>query len=91
MERAAVIGLPDDRLGERTCACLVLRQGMSLDLPTVVARFEALGVATYKWPQRLEILETLPSTASGKIRKHEIVASLVARDAVGTDPNGSHR
>ena len=91
VERAAVIGLPDDRLGERTCACVVVRPGASLDLPEVVARFEALGVATYKWPQRLEILDTLPSTASGKIRKHEIVASLVARDAAGTDPNGSHR
>ena len=86
-----MIGLPDERLGERTCACVVLRPGASLDLPTVVARFEALGVATYKWPQRLEILDTLPSTASGKIRKHAIVASLVARDAGRTDPNGSHR
>jgi acyl-CoA synthetase (AMP-forming)/AMP-acid ligase II len=81
VERAAVVGLPDDRLGERTCACVVLRPGRTLDLATVVARFEAAGVATYKWPQRLEVLDALPSTASGKIRKHVIVADLLARDA----------
>jgi acyl-coenzyme A synthetase/AMP-(fatty) acid ligase len=77
VERAAVVGLPDERLGERTCACVVLRPGAALDLDTVVARFEAAGVATYKWPQRLELLAELPATASGKIKKHVIVAALV--------------
>jgi acyl-coenzyme A synthetase/AMP-(fatty) acid ligase len=77
VERAAVVGLPDERLGERTCACVVLRPAEALDLGTVVARFEAAGVATYKWPQRLEVLPELPVTASGKIRKHVIVANLV--------------
>jgi acyl-CoA synthetase (AMP-forming)/AMP-acid ligase II len=80
VERAAVVGLPDERLGERTCACVVLRPGTTLDLDTVVARFEAAGVATYKWPQRLEVLAELPATASGKIRKHVIVADLVEKD-----------
>jgi non-ribosomal peptide synthetase component E (peptide arylation enzyme) len=64
---AAVIGLPDPRLGERMCACVVLRDGL----------------ATYKWPERLEILEALPMTASGKVQKHELVRIL------GTDaPDG---
>jgi len=80
VERAAVVGLPDERLGERTCACVVLRDGHTLDLDAVVARFEAAGVATYKWPQRLEVLDGLPATASGKIQKHLIVAGLLARD-----------
>ena len=81
VERAAVVGLPDERLGERTCACVVVREGATLDLDTVVARFEAAGVATYKWPQRLEVLHELPATASGKIRKHVIVAELLAEDS----------
>jgi non-ribosomal peptide synthetase component E (peptide arylation enzyme) len=80
VERAAVVGLPDERLGERTCACVVLRDGETLDLDTVVTRFEAAGVATYKWPQRLEVLPELPATASGKIKKHLIVAELLAED-----------
>lgn len=85
VERAAVVGLPDDRLGERTCACVVLRDGHTLDLDAVVARFEAAGVATYKWPQRLEVLDHLPATASGKIQKHLIVAGLVG-DAAENGP-----
>lgn len=81
VERAAVIGLPDERLGERMCACVVLRAGASLDLDTVVDRFRQRGVATYKWPQRLEVLDSLPATASGKIQKHVIVSELLAREA----------
>lgn len=77
VERAAVVGLPDERLGERTCACVVLRPGATLDLDTVVTRFEEAGVATYKWPQRLAVLPELPATASGKIKKHVIVADLL--------------
>jgi cyclohexanecarboxylate-CoA ligase len=72
-----VIGLPDDRLGERMCACVVLRAGASLDLATTVERLRAAGLATYKLPERLEVLDALPSTASGKIQKHEIVRALI--------------
>jgi acyl-CoA synthetase (AMP-forming)/AMP-acid ligase II len=78
VERAAVIGLPDDRLGERMCACVVLYSGASLDLATTVERLRAAGLATYKLPERLEILDALPATASGKIQKHEIVRALTA-------------
>ncbi|HQV56366.1 MAG TPA: AMP-binding protein [Ilumatobacteraceae bacterium] len=72
VSRVAVIGLPDERLGERMCACVVLTPGGSLDLETLVSRLRAAGLATYKLPQRLEILTELPSTASGKIQKHEL-------------------
>ena len=51
--------------------------GATLDLDTtVVARLRAAGLATYKLPQRLEVLDALPTTASGKIQKHEIVRQL---------------
>jgi non-ribosomal peptide synthetase component E (peptide arylation enzyme) len=73
VQSAAVIGLPDARLGERMCACVVLREGQSLDLATVVSRLKAEGLATYKLPERLEVVETLPMTASGKVQKHELV------------------
>jgi acyl-CoA synthetase (AMP-forming)/AMP-acid ligase II len=78
VERAAVIGLPDARLGERMCACVVLRPGASLDLATTISRLRAAGLASYKLPERLEVLDVLPSTASGKIQKHEIVQALIA-------------
>jgi non-ribosomal peptide synthetase component E (peptide arylation enzyme) len=74
--KAAVVGLPDGRLGERVCACLVLREASSLSFQTMVERLEAAGLAQYKLPERLELLVELPSTASGKIQKHEIVRAI---------------
>jgi acyl-CoA synthetase (AMP-forming)/AMP-acid ligase II len=76
VERAAVIGLPDDRLGERMCACVVLRPGTSLSFDDMVARLRDAGLATYKLPERLEVLDALPATASGKVQKHELVRRL---------------
>ena len=81
VERAAVVGLPDERLGERMCACVVLHRGARLDLITTVARLKEQGLATYKLPERLEVVESLPTTASGKIPKHEIIRSIMQADS----------
>jgi acyl-CoA synthetase (AMP-forming)/AMP-acid ligase II len=79
--RAAVVGLPDDRLGERMCACVVLHPGAeALTLDEVVARLKATGLATYKLPERLETLTALPTTASGKVQKHEIIRHLIEKE-----------
>jgi acyl-coenzyme A synthetase/AMP-(fatty) acid ligase len=76
VDRAAVVGLPHERLGERVCACVVLAPGTALDFDTMVARLRDIGLATYKLPEQLEVLESLPVTASGKVQKFEIVDRL---------------
>ena len=76
VDRAAVVGLPDDRLGERVCACVVLQPGCTLSLPVAVERLRGIGLATYKLPERLVVLDALPTTASGKVQKFEIVNAL---------------
>jgi acyl-CoA synthetase (AMP-forming)/AMP-acid ligase II len=81
VERAAVVGLPDPRLGERSCACLVLRADASLTLPEISDRLLADGLAKYKLPERVEIFDALPQTASGKIQKHRILEQLMEREA----------
>ena len=78
VQRVAVIGLPDERLGETMCACVVLEPDAAIEFETMVERLRATGLATYKLPQRLEVLDALPATASGKIQKHEIVKLLGA-------------
>jgi acyl-CoA synthetase (AMP-forming)/AMP-acid ligase II len=83
VHRAAVVGLPDDRLGERACACVVLRDGATLQFSDMVQRLRASGMADYKLPERLEILPELPTTASGKIQKHEIVRGLTEGHPAG--------
>ncbi|HXP74131.1 MAG TPA: AMP-binding protein [Stellaceae bacterium] len=65
---AAVIGLPDPRLGERTCACIVPRPGETLDFDEIVG-FLRDKIATYKLPERVEIVKVLPRTPTGKIQK----------------------
>jgi acyl-CoA synthetase (AMP-forming)/AMP-acid ligase II len=76
VDRAAVVGIPDERLGERVCACVVLRPGCTLTLDDAVGRLRAIGLATFKLPQRLAVLDALPMTASGKVQKFEIVKQL---------------
>jgi acyl-CoA synthetase (AMP-forming)/AMP-acid ligase II len=79
VERAAVLPIPDDRLGERCCAAVVLREGCALAFADMIARLQELGMAKYKWPQRLIALSAMPTTASGKVQKHRIVALLLGR------------
>ncbi len=76
VERAAVVGVAEPRLGERCCACLVMRGDATLDLEVVVARLRAAGLAAHKLPERVEIFDSLPTTASGKIQKFRILEQL---------------
>ncbi|MFI6350427.1 (2,3-dihydroxybenzoyl)adenylate synthase [Streptomyces sp. NPDC050560] len=62
---AVLVGLPDDRLGERTCACVVPRG----DPPTradLTTHLTARGLAPYKLPDEVRVLPSLPRTALGK-------------------------
>lgn len=74
---AAVVGIPDPRLGERSCACVVIRPGQNLEFSTMVERLTAAGLATYKLPEELEPVDAFPMTASGKVQKHEIVRGVL--------------
>jgi acyl-coenzyme A synthetase/AMP-(fatty) acid ligase len=82
--RVAVVKMADPRLGEKACAFLVLRPGESLSLEQVVAFLKEAGVAPFKWPERLETVDSLPMTASGKIQKFVLEAQLV--DPVPSTP-----
>src|SRR5690606_37834352 len=68
VQDAAVVGLPDPRLGERVCACIVPKPGQSLGFEELIA-FLRDKVATYKLPEFLEILPALPRTPTGKVQK----------------------
>jgi cyclohexanecarboxylate-CoA ligase len=70
---AAVVGVPDERLGERACAVLVLAgDGAVLELPALCEHLLSQGLSKHYLPERVEIVEALPKTASGKIRKTEL-------------------
>ncbi|MEU7748165.1 class I adenylate-forming enzyme family protein [Nonomuraea sp. NPDC049158] len=67
---AAVAGYPDDVLGEKVCAVVVPKG--EIDLESVVSFLRDQGIASYKLPERLEIVETLPRNPVGKILKREL-------------------
>jgi cyclohexanecarboxylate-CoA ligase len=73
----AVVGLPDERFGERVCAVVVLRPGTTLTLDDAVAYLRAHHVATHKLPERLEVVASLPRTASGKLAKAAVRAAIL--------------
>ena len=75
---AAIVGIPDPRLGERNCLCLVPRPGETPTLKSLVA-FLGNSVATYKLPERLELFTQFPFTPTGKIQRHALVREVVAR------------
>ncbi|TDH61254.1 cyclohexanecarboxylate-CoA ligase [Dankookia rubra] len=68
----AVVGFPDARLGERACAYVRLRDGAAFSMEDLVAHLAAQRMARPYWPERLEILEELPRTPSGKIQKFRL-------------------
>ena len=78
VSEAAVFGLPDERLGERVCAIVSVRDGAAFDETVMLEHLRAAGIATHKLPERLEARdEPLPKTESGKIRKAELRAALI--------------
>jgi acyl-coenzyme A synthetase/AMP-(fatty) acid ligase len=81
IERVAVVGLPDPRLGERACACVVLHPGKQLTFSEMIENLKAAGLASYKLPEQLRVLTELPTTASGKVQKHVILRDLLEEAA----------
>ncbi|MDF3853610.1 cyclohexanecarboxylate-CoA ligase [Paracoccus pantotrophus] len=69
VQQVAIVAYPDERLGERACAFIVPKPGQSIDLPAMVNFLSGLHLAKQYFPERLEIRDRLPSTASGKIQK----------------------
>jgi len=77
--RAAVVGMPDYRLGERVCTYVELEPGETLDLDEVRAFFEDRRVMAYNVPERLEIVDALPLTPTGKVKKGPLVDDIRAK------------
>ncbi|MDP6344016.1 MAG: AMP-binding protein [Alphaproteobacteria bacterium] len=72
VQDAAVVGAPDDRLGERGCAFVTLRQGEQLDLAGMIGFLEERGTAKQYWPESLVVIDEMPRTPSGKIQKFKL-------------------
>ena len=86
VSRVAVVAMPDERLGEKACCFVVLAEGSApLSLEEVTAYLLEHGLARVKMPERIEVVDALPTTATGKIQKNvlrdRIAATLLAESA----------
>jgi acyl-CoA synthetase (AMP-forming)/AMP-acid ligase II len=74
IHQAAAVPIADARLGEKVCLAATFHPGNTLAPMEVLAHLAAAGLSKYDMPEYFLALEELPQTASGKIRKREIIA-----------------
>jgi cyclohexanecarboxylate-CoA ligase len=83
----AIVAMPDERLGERACAFVVLESGGQLDFAAMQEYLDSHRVSKTYWPEHLELADELPKTPSGKIQKYVLrahVGELAQRKAMTT-------
>ena len=79
---AAVVGVPDERWGERPKAFVVLRQGKDAEPGEIIDHVKG-AIARYKAPRDVEIVAELPKTSTGKIQKFVLRQALKSASAIG--------
>lgn len=75
----AIVPYPDPVLGERMCACVVLADGATLELPELVEYLAQFELARHKLPERVERYDAFPLSPIGKVSKKDLVAEISAR------------
>lgn len=83
VREVAVVGWPDEVMGERVCAVVVPQPGAQVELEDLVKHLRDEGqVAAFKWPERLIVLQALPRNPLGKVLKRELRAQLKMMEAI---------
>jgi acyl-CoA synthetase (AMP-forming)/AMP-acid ligase II len=85
---AAVVATPHPRLGEQVCAFVRLDHGAApVELAEVQRSLDAAGLARQKWPEQVRVVDDLPRTPSGKVKKEELRRQLRAEPTpASSDP-----
>jgi len=78
VKNVACVPVPDPQLGERMCACVILRDGAALSFEELKTFLLAKEIAKYKIPERLEIMDDFPLSTFGKVSK-KTLGEMVAR------------
>ncbi|MHB8394116.1 MAG: (2,3-dihydroxybenzoyl)adenylate synthase [Candidatus Dormibacteria bacterium] len=74
----ACVPLPDPVLGERMCACVIAKDGETVTLPELTAHLLDLGLAKFKLPERVELVESFPLSPFGKVSKKALADRFAA-------------
>jgi acyl-CoA synthetase (AMP-forming)/AMP-acid ligase II len=77
---AAMVGVADARLGERNCLCIIPKHNQMVTLEEILGFLKG-QVADYKLPEELHVVEELPFTATGKLRRHVLAENIAEEKA----------
>jgi 2,3-dihydroxybenzoate-AMP ligase len=83
VKNVACIAVPDPDLGERMCACIILRDNQTLPFEELKTFLIGKEIAKYKLPERMEIMTDFPLSTFGKVSKKDLVATVSAKMAAG--------
>jgi len=72
VREVSLVAMPDPVFGEKACACVVLQPGTELTFADLTAHLRAQQIASFKLPERLEIMASFPISPAGKILKREL-------------------
>lgn len=75
----AIVGMPDERMGERICAFVVTEPGVTVTLEDMIRYMKETHVQKRYWPERVEMTDKIPRTASGKVKKYLLLEELKRR------------
>ena len=79
MQNVACVPMPDPILGERMCACIILRGGCALTLEEIVSFLMKEEIAKHKLPERLEIMDDFPLSPFGKVSKKDLTERIALK------------
>lgn len=83
--QVALVSLPDKRLGEKACACIVARPGTTITFDAIIEHLSRREVAKFKLPEFMVVVDAIPMTPSGKVQKF-ILRDGILNGAIATTP-----
>jgi len=78
VQNVACVPVPDPNLGEKMCACVILKKNSTLDLKELVNFLKDKEIAKFKLPERMEVFDDFPVSTFGKVSKKSLVEMINA-------------
>ena len=79
VSQVSLVAMPDPVFGEKACACVVLKPGSALVFDELIAHLRGQHIASFKLPERLEVMTAFPVSPVGKILKRELRDMIAAK------------
>jgi 2,3-dihydroxybenzoate-AMP ligase len=86
VKTVVLVAMPDPVFGEKACACVIVKPGETLGFDELIAFLRSRQIASFKLPERLEVMDAFPVSPVGKIMKRDLRDLIAAR--VAASPPG---